>query len=258
VEAQPPEGAPPPRDESSLAHEVENPVSKLSSIPVRYQNDFGIGPNDLARSTISIRPTIALPLTRDLSLVSRTTVPFIVQPDVTRAGAYKSGLGDTAESLFFVPPPAAGVIVGVGPSVALPTASASEFGSGQLGVGPAAAVLMQPGPLTLGVLVVQLWSVAGESNRPGVNRMSVLYVAAAHLPGGWYIDTAPVISANWNADSPRNTWTVPIGGGAGKVLRIGGIPINVSVAAYWNAIRPDTLAAPSGNAQVQVALLLPR
>jgi hypothetical protein len=258
AEAQPPEHAPPPPDESQLAHEVENPVSKLNSVPIRYQSDFGIGPKDLSRNTLSIRPTIALPVTPDLSIVSRTTVPLVSQPDVGRGMGYTSGLGDVTESLFFVPPPASGVIWGLGPSVLLPTASASELGSGQLGVGPTAAVLLQPKPLTLGVLAAQMWSIPGLSNRPEINRLSIMYVGAFHLPGGWYIKTAPIISANWNAGTLRQMWTIPVGGGAGKVLYVGDVPVSVSLAAYWNAVHPDTIAAPSGSAQVQVALLLPR
>jgi hypothetical protein len=256
--AQPPEQAPAQPSDTELARQIENPVSKLTSIPVRYQDDFGIGPAGLARNTVSFRPTIALPVASEMFLVSRTTVPLVSQPDVARGTGTTSGLGDVAESLFFVPPPASGVILGVGPTVLLPTASPSELGSGQAAAGPTAAVVVQPRGLTLGVLAAQLWSVARTADRPYMSRLSVMYVVGFHFPGGWYVKTAPVISANWSADSPRNTWTIPVGGGVGKVLHLGEVPLNVSVAAYWNAIRPDTVTAPSGNAQVQVALLLPK
>jgi hypothetical protein len=256
--AQPPEHAPTQHDESQLAGEVENPVSKLSSIPVRYQNDYGLGPTDLARHTLSIRPTVALRVAPDLNIVSRTTVPFVWAPDVAQGTGYASGLGDLAESLFFVPSPTSGFLWALGPSVALPTASTRQLGSGQLAVGPTAAVLLQPKPLLLGVVALQMWSIAGAPDRPDINRLSAMYFGALRLPGGWYVKTAPVITANWNAGSLRNMWTIPFGGGVGKVLYIGDVPISVSVAAYWNAVRPDSAAAPSSSAQVQIALLLPR
>jgi hypothetical protein len=41
-----------------------------------------------------------------------------------------------------------------------------------------------------------------------------------NLPGGWFLTSSPSIPANWEADSD-NRWTVPIGGGVGKVHRIG-------------------------------------
>jgi hypothetical protein len=254
--AQPDEEARHPPSETELSRQAENPVSKLSSFPVRYQNDFGIGPQNLERSTISLRPTLAFPVTRDLSIVSRTTVPIASQPNPV-GRTYTSGLGDVVESLFFVPRPTSGFIWGAGPSVSLPTALPSALGSGRVAVGPAAAVLMQSKLLTLGVLGMQSWSVAGDSGRPDINRLGVMYVGALHLPRGWYIHTAPVVSANWNASSLRNMWTIPVGGGGGKVLHLGEVPINVSVTAYWNVIRPETAAAPSGNVQAQAALLLP-
>jgi len=254
--AQSDEEARPQPSESELAHEVENPVSKLSSFPVRYQNDFGIGPQNLERSTVSLRPTLAFPLTRDLSLVSRTTVPIASQPDIVHR-TMTSGLGDIAESLFLVPRPASNVIWGAGPSLSFPTALPDALGSGRVTVGPTAVVLMQSRLVTLGVLGGQSWSVAGDSSRPDISRLGIQYIAALYLPRGWYILTAPVLSANWNADSFRNMWTIPVGGGGGKVLHVGELPLNVWVAAYWNVVRPETLVAPSGNVQAQVALLLP-
>jgi hypothetical protein len=256
VEAQPPEQAPAQPSDTELARQVENPVSQLSAIPVQYQSEFGIGPTNLARTTVSIRPTIALPVSPDMSLVSRTTVPLVSEPDVARGAGTTTGLGDVSELLYVVPPPVSNVIWGVGPGVSLPTASAPELGAGQLAAGPTAAVLIQPTPVTLGVLAVQMWSVAGPPDRPYTSQLSVIGLADYRFPRGWYVQTQPNITANWRAGSLRNMWTVPLGGGVGKVLHIGDVHFNVSVAAYWNVVRPDTLAAPSGSAELQVALLL--
>jgi len=256
--AQVPPEQPAQPDETELSREVENPIGRLRSIPVQDLTEFGIGPNGLARNTIAIQPILTWSPSEDVSFVSRTRVPIVSTPDLTmRGGGYTSGLGDMTESLFLVPRSPPGVLWGLGPTFLLPTATANQLGSGQLGVGPSAAVLTQPRPLTLGVLVGQMWSIAGASNRPDISQLAIMYFAALHFPRGWYLNTMPIVTANWNAASPRNVWTVPVGGGGGKVFRAGGVPLNVSVGAYWNAIRPDTVAAPSGSAQVQVALLLP-
>ena len=42
-----------------------------------------------------------------------------------------------------------------------------------------------------------------------------------NLPNGWYLGSAPVITANWNA-SHQDMWTVPVGGYAGKIVKLGG------------------------------------
>jgi len=49
--------------------------------------------------------------------------------------------------------------------------------------------------------------------------------------------SSPIITANWEA--PGAKWTVPIGGGAGRVFRVGKLPINLSLSAYYNIVRPD-------------------
>jgi hypothetical protein len=47
-----------------------------------------------------------------------------------------------------------------------------------------------------------------------------------------------IITANWNADS-GNRWTVPLGGGVGKLFKIGSLPINSRLEAYYNVEKPD-------------------
>jgi hypothetical protein len=258
AKAQPPEPAPAPLTERELARDVENPVSKLNSMPVEYQSDFGIGPRNVARDTLSIKPTFVLAVAPGLSIVSRTNVSFVSQPDIAQGMERTSGLGDVVESLLLVPTPTAGVIWGVGPTVSLPTASATELGSGKLGVGPIAAVVTQPEPLMLGVLAAQTWSIAGASDRADFSRLAFMLIGVYELAGGWYLRTSPVVIRDWNAGSLRDAWTVPVGGGAGKVLHVGKVPIDVFFSAYWNAIRPTNVAAPTGTAQVQLAILLPR
>jgi hypothetical protein len=258
AEAQPPERAPAQPTNGELARELVNPVSQLTSIPVQYDSEFGIGPAELVRGTVSLRPTLAFPLTPHINLVSRTILPLESRPDVAQGGGTAFGPGDASESLFIVPPPAGGIIWGLGPTFSLPTASPGALGTGQLGLGPTAAVLVQPGPWTLGVLAVQVWSLTRPPTLPVVDRVAVTYLGSLRFPGGWYVRTSPLITVDWNAPSVRNALTIPLGGGAGKVFHVGRVPFSVSVEAYWNAVRPDTPSAASGSAEMQVALLFPK
>ena len=50
--------------------------------------------------------------------------------------------------------------------------------------------------------------------------------------------SAPIVTANWEAKSDQ-TWTVPVGGGFGKIFRIGPQPVNMSLQAYYNVERPE-------------------
>jgi len=48
---------------------------------------------------------------------------------------------------------------------------------------------------------------------------------------------------------------VPIGGGIGRVFRVGDQPVSASIAGYYNAIRPTGTA--DWQLRAQVALLFP-
>lgn len=244
-------------DETELAREFENPLAKLGSIPLQNQLDVGIGPYDRARNTLSLLPTYGFALTDDLSIVSRTSVPLVSVPDATRPGGYVSGLGDVVESLFVAPDatPLPGMLWGIGPSLLLPTATESRLGAGKLGLGPAAAVLVQPERWTLGLIAAQIWSVAGSANRADVSLLDVTGLAELRFGGGWYVNAKPEITANWNAASARDVWTVPVGGGGGKVFFADTRPLDVSLGAYWNAIRP--VDGPSASVLMEIALLFP-
>jgi hypothetical protein len=57
-----------------------------------------------------------------------------------------------------------------------------------------------------------------------------------HFAEGWSGGSSPNITTNWIATGGK--WTVPVGGGFGKALRLGEQPIKLDVDAYYNAIRP--------------------
>jgi hypothetical protein len=165
-------------------------------------------------------------------------------------------MGDTTQSLFLVPRPTAGILWGVGPTVLLPTATARDLGAGHFAIGVTAAVLTRPRPFTLGLVAGPIWSIAGPSNRPDIRLLGIVPVASIDLSRGWYVKTQPVVTFNWTVPA-NNRWTVPVGAEGGKVIRVGDVPMDVSVGAYWNVIRPESAASPSGSAQLQVAMLFP-
>ena len=54
--------------------------------------------------------------------------------------------------------------------------------------------------------------------------------------GGWYVSSAPIITANWEADND-DEWTIPLGGGVGRVFHSGKQAINARMA-YYNVEKP--------------------
>ena len=76
------------------------------------------------------------------------------------------------------------------------------------------------------------------------------------MQDGWYLTSSPIITADWQA-APGNKWTVPVGGGFGKVFFIGKLPFNANCGYYANVVRPDPTGA-DATVRVQIALLLPK
>jgi hypothetical protein len=112
------------------------------------------------------------------------------------------------------------------------------------------------GPWVVGLLGNNLWSYAGNSDRKDMSQFLAQYFINYNLPDAWYLTSAPIITANWEAEGKGNKWTVPIGGGFGKVFRIGKFPFNANVGAFSNVVRPD--GAADWTLRIQLALLLPK
>jgi hypothetical protein len=93
-----------------------------------------------------------------------------------------------------------------------------------------------PGKWVIGSLFSNVWSFAGSGDQD-VNLFTWQYFINYNLAGGWYLTSAPIITANWEASSGEK-WTVPFGGGFGKLFKIGKLPVNGSAQAYYNVEKP--------------------
>jgi hypothetical protein len=260
-----------------LQKAVQNPVASLISVPIQNNSNFGIGPFDRTQNVLNIQPVIPIRASENWNLIIRWITPIIWQPapgtanlevfgieagtpaflaaqDVQKnAGVF--GLGDMTPTFFLSPAKPKKLIWGAGPVFVLPTATNRVLGQGKLSLGPSVVALLQPGPWTLGVLVNNAWSVAGPSDRSSVNQMTLQYFLNYDLKKGWYLSFSPIITANWKASS-GNIWTVPVGGGIGRILRLGFQPVNISAQFYGNAAH--TQNGSNWSMRLQIAFLFPK
>jgi hypothetical protein len=72
---------------------------------------------------------------------------------------------------------------------------------------------------------------------------------------GWYLSSSPILTANWRASS-GNVWTVPFGGGVGRIMKLGMQPVNITAQAYGNAVNPA--GSSSWGFRAQIAFLFPK
>jgi len=239
-----------------LRRAAQNPMAELISVPIQNNTNFNFGPLEKTQNVTNIQPVIPFKLNDDWLLISRTIVPLINQPEFFKGQDSKFGLGDINQSLFLGPSRPDKFIWGVGPIFLFPTASDERLGTEKWGAGPAAVVLTMRAPWVFGILGQNIWSFAGDGDRDDVNQMLVQYFVNYNLPNGWYLTSSPIITANWEADSD-NTWTVPFGGGFGRLFRIGKLPVNTQVQAYYNVEKPDDLG-PDWTLRFQVQFLFPK
>jgi len=72
---------------------------------------------------------------------------------------------------------------------------------------------------------------------------------------GWYVSTAPTMTANWEAEG-SDQWTIPLGGGVGRVVHIGKQAINFKAQVYGNVAKPEN--GSDYNIQFSAILLFPK
>ena len=236
-----------------LAKQTQNPVSDLISLP--FQNNFLFSEDggDLIWN-LNIQPVIPFSLNEDWNLITRTILPVLAFEESV-PGFDSAGIGDLNTTLFFSPANDSPFTWGVGPILTFPTATDDIFGSGKWSAGPSFVGLTMKGPWVIGALVSNQWSYAGDGDREDVNAFLMQPFVNYNFDDGWYASFSPIITADWQADS-SDRWTVPLGGGIGKVGSIGKQPINTSLHAYYNVERPDGGAEWSIRFQVQ--LLFPK
>lgn len=232
----------------NLAEEAQNPIANLISLPFQNNTTFGMGPNDdRTLNVLNIQPVVPFRLSEEFNLVTRTILPVISQPQLK--DSQLNGIGDLNPSFFFVPKPKGAWTVGFGPTLLLPTASDADLGSGQWGAGPAAVAVYTKGPWVAGTLANQIWSFTGDAKREAVSAFLLQPLINYNLPGGWYLVSSPIITANWQRNEDQ--WILPLGGGVGRVFRLGRQPMNASLQAYGNVLKPEGFGDLTVRAQVQ-------
>jgi hypothetical protein len=241
---------------TDLAKKTQNPVADLISLPFQYNTFFETGPKGKTQNTLLIQPVIPLSLNDDWNFIARPIIPLLNQPPFTNAQNRNHGLGNIQFQGFFSPKEKVGDwIVGFGPYLEFPTNSGPDgrFGSDNWSAGPAFVALKMEGPWVYGSLVTHLWSYYGDD--PEVNVTAIQPFVNYNMKDGWYLSGAPVITANWSADSSQQ-WTIPIGGGVGKVFKIGKQHVNASLRAYHNLQSPRS--GSDWQLQFQIQFLFPK
>ena len=244
----------------SLAEQSQNPISSLISMPFEFDSNQNVGIDNKTQNVMVFKPVVPVSINENWNLVMRGIIPFIDQPDSGPIDG-NTGLGDIQFQTFFVPAKVKDLgnsnflTWGVGPIAQFNSASDDNLGTGRNSLGINAVVFSKLNSWTVGALVSNIWSVDNSSTRDDVNLTTVQPIINYNLSNGWYLKSAPVWTYNHEADS-GNEWTIPLGGGFGRVFNWGKQPVNLSLTAYGYAKKPDY--ASNAQIQAQIVFLFPK
>jgi len=228
----------PVKTAGELAKELSNPIASLISVPFQNNTDFGIGQYNGVRNILNLQPVIPVHLSSKLNLITRVVLPFITQYNITNEGSYQCGLSDAVASAFLSPAISKkGLTWGVGPVFLLPVATDTMLGTKKFGVGPTAVILGQIKGWTIGALVNQIWSVAGNKDRPDVNQMFVQPFISYNWKSGAGVGLNAEMTQNWQA----STTSVFINPTLSGITKLGKQTISLAIGPRIQ------VAAPSGS-----------
>jgi hypothetical protein len=129
---------------------------------------------------------------------------------------------------------------GYGFSAQLPTGSGKTLSSGKYSLGPAIEYEYDAGGRFYAAFVaLQLWSVAGDSDRKDVNMMMIKPMITWDFNERWKAVYMPYgVSVYWNKPSSQAVY-LPLGGGIQRQFNLGPRPSAFSLQAFKNVVRPD-------------------
>jgi len=240
-----------------LAKLAQNPVGNLISLPFQNNTNLNFGPEKGTQNVLNIQPVVPISISPEWNIITRTIVPIVSMPALGPDDSRVNGVGDTVFTAFLSPAQPGHWIWGAGPVVQLPTNSNEALGNKNWGMGASFVVLHldKGSPWVYGVLVNNVWSLTSDKRGGSYNTGLIQPFVNYNLPGGAYLTTSPIMTVDWDAESGQQ-WVVPIGGGIGKIFHFGKLPVNTSIAAYYNVVRPDF--ASNWQVRAQVQLMFPK
>jgi hypothetical protein len=244
---------------TEISKQAQDPLSGLILIPVQYNYNFDIGPQDKSSQELLIEPTFPIKLTDKWQILTHTIIPIVNMPEI-EDNKSSSGLSNIIFSALLSPKAGSKYTWGVGGGILLPTASDTAplswtntpTGYDCWAAGPSVVGVYKNGPWVAGALFNQMWSFSGNSE---MNAMQIQGFAFYNIGQGFSVGYMPLITIDWRRASDQST-LLPVGLQVGKLFMIKGVfPIGVSVGSYYNVIRPDY--APKNCVRAQLFFVLP-
>jgi hypothetical protein len=236
--------------EESGSNAANNPAEPKFTL--QYWNYYAPSLNNLSGDAENGQARILIPFkVAGVQQIMHIDPPIVTNPTATSGP--RTGLGDTQIYNFTLGKFDLGlpqkVTFGLGPLVAIPTSTSTNFGTNKLQAGAAGIILAPQSWGLLGVLGTYQQTLSGVSSHVTVAQPLIFF----NLPHGYYLRS----SAPMTFDTGNHTSAVPVGIGLGKVIEFdGGYTLNIYAEAQPSVYRLG-VGAPNYQVFTGIALQLP-
>jgi hypothetical protein len=245
-------------DAQQLAQQASNPLTSVYSLPFQNNTTFG----DPITNQLLIQPVAPISLKNKINLIVRPIFSIETRQynTVPASSERETCFGNIILQTFFsnynsIKLGNANLTLGIGPSVVFPT-NTFEFSKGafdddwQLGFG--SVFVFQFKGLMAGALVNPNWILSNTYTGNDNVSLTIQPFITYTFKTGTAISMSPLMNGNFIADA----WLVPVGLGVSQLLKLG-IPMNLSVQGFYNAVKP-TADYGDWSLRCQLTLLFPK
>jgi len=236
--------------ESSGSNAANNPVEPR--LTLQYWNYYAPSLNHLNGDAENGEARVLIPFQiAGVQQIMHIVPPLVTHPTTTNGP--RTGLGDTQLYNFTLGKFDLGlpqkVTFGLGPLVAIPTSTSTNFGTNKLQAGGSGIILAPQSWGLLGVLGTYQQTLSGVSSHVTVAQPLIFF----NLPHGYYLRS----SAPMTFDTGSHTSAVPVGLGLGKVIQLdGGYTLNAYAEVQPSLYRAG-VGAPNYQVFTGISLQLP-
>ena len=232
--------------EQSLESQASDPTASLMSF--QFQNFFSSSVHGTSgkRNTVQFRAAIPFEI-GGVSNIARLTLPGLTRNDLGETGVGDATLFNLAAfdrdwGRF-----------GVGVVALLPT-GASGVSAEKWGLGPALGFVARPSWGLAGVFNQNIFTVAGDDDRPDVNLSTLQPIISYQLGNGWSVGTSDMTFVyDWDASEFTS---LPLGAKISKLTKMGGVPVQWQLSYEHNFY--DETGAPKDTIGLTAKILIPK
>jgi|GEM_PF-3150228 len=234
---------------SELASQVNNPAAPVTLVQFRNVLVPNIPGTGGVTNAFQIQPVIPIHKSERIPFLQliKMTLPVVSAPSPVS----RTGLGDL-QFFDLVSIKQSWGRWGFGPALVFPTATSKALGAGKWQAGPSFALIYtKVENLTMGGVLQNPISYAGDSSRPAVNNLIITPTFTYNVPGnlvpghwkdGWFVGLSDFnITFDWRNGGAG---TIPIGPQIGRVFSIGKQSFSASIEAGGVVKRPPNTPNP--------------